>query len=236
VQALWLRIEAAETQAINDDVSPPAQRTENLENLKAARNLLFGGRENYEDAVRYVAEVESDIHYASNVRHWSYSWGMFVLFYNIAFIGVLVLGYALANRIPAFIAEPGALDVRGALTLWLTVLAGGVGGTSKSLFSLHQHVTKRDFDRQHLMWYYTSPILGVVLGIFVWAFVRLVVVGGGAAVGLASTNTTSNSDFVYYLLAWVVGFQQNLVLKLVEKVKDTLLPEDKDKEQSGTKL
>jgi hypothetical protein len=230
VQALWQRIDKAEKAVISDENLLPKQRTDNLENLKAARNLLFGARENYEDASRYVAQAESDLLYAARVRKWSYSYGSWVLLYNVLWIGLLTAGYAFANRIIGGFVQGGVIDQTNAFSVWITVLSGGLGGVSKSLFTLHQHVTKQDFDRQHLMWYYTSPIIGVVLGIFVYMFVQRVIIGAGAIAGLDGTQAVNNAGFVFYLLAWVVGFQQNLVLELVERVKSILLSADEQKD------
>ena len=230
VQALWQRIDKAEKAVISDENLLPKQRTDSLENLKAARNLLFGARENYEDALRYVAQAESDLFYAARVRKWSYSYGSWVLLYNVLWIGLLTAGYAFANRIIGGFVQGGVIDQTNAFSVWITVLSGGLGGVSKSLFTLHQHVTKQDFDRQHLMWYYTSPIIGVVLGIFVYMFVQRVIIGAGAIAGLDGTQAVNNAGFVFYLLAWVVGFQQNLVLELVERVKSILLSADEQKD------
>jgi hypothetical protein len=231
VEQLWQRIDAAEKAAVADANSLPAQRTASLENLKAARNLLLGGRKNFEDAQRYVAEVEADMMYAGRVRRWSYTYGLVVLLYDLLWLGLLIFGYASSGRIAQIFA--GAVAEDYGFAIWVTLLAGGLGGVSKSLFSLATHVSKQDFDRQHLMWYFTSPLIGTVLGIFVYMFAQMGLTGAGATIGLDTASLAAKAGFVFYLLAWVVGFQQNLVLELVEQVKKVLLPEkDKAKETS----
>jgi hypothetical protein len=236
IDELWQRIDLAEKAAVSDESTLPKQRAENLENLKAARNLLLGGRKNYEDALRYVAEVESDLFYAGRVRQWSYSYGTWVLVYNLFWIGLLValLIFGFSGRLTESMSQMGSFGDVNILAVWITVLSGGLGGVSKSLFALHQHVTKQDFDKQHLMWYYTSPIIGTVLGVFVYMFVQRVILGAGAVAGLEDPDLVNKAGFVFYLLAWVVGFQQNLVLELVERVKKVLLPDsDKEKEKEA---
>lgn len=229
VEQLWQRIEAAEKAVVADVNSLPAQRTASLENLKAARNLLLGGRKNFEDSQRYVAEAEADVMYAGRVRRWSYTYGLIVLLYNLLWLGLLVFGYASAERITQLFAS--TLPESYGFAIWVTLLAGGLGGVSKSLFSLASHVSKQDFDRQHLMWYFTSPLIGTVLGIFVYMFAQMGMAGAGAAIGLETAGLTEKAGFTFYLLAWVVGFQQNLVLELVERVKKVLLPDEKEKEE-----
>lgn len=225
VEELWQRIEAAEKMAVADENSLPSQRVANFENLKAARNLLLGGRKNYEDALRYVVEVESDLLYVGRVRRWSYTWGMFILFYNLVWLALLTLGYASATRVASLFATTGVFDKAFGFTLWITILSGGLGGVSKSLFSLASHVSRQDFDSQHRMWYFTSPLIGAVLGIFVVLIsqVGLVAVSAGG-------GNTGNAGLIVYIMAWVVGFQQNIALKLVEQVTKLLVKSDEGKE------
>ncbi len=223
---IWRRIDRIEALAVQDENSLPVQRTRNFENLKAARNLLLGGRKNYEDALRYVDEVEASLGYIKRVRRWSYSWGTVLFFYNVAWVALLALGYLSAARIGDQFAANG-LDRQFGIALWITIVSGGLGGVSKSLFALSNHVVKQDFDVQHRLWYYESPFIGSIMGIFVYIISQI----GIVAVSAGSSNGAS-AGYAVYILAWVVGFQQNLVLELVEKVKETILPEDKNKNPS----
>ncbi len=225
VEELWQRIEAAEKMAVADENSLPSQRVANFENLKAARNLLLGGRKNYEDALRYVVEVESDLLYVGRVRRWSYSWGMFILFYNLVWLALLTFGYVSAVRVASLVAITGVFDQVFGFTLWVTILSGGLGGVSKSLFSLASHVSRQDFDSQHRMWYFTSPLIGAVLGIFVVLISQVGLVAVSAGGGSAG-----NAGLIVYIMAWVVGFQQNIALKLVEQVAKLLVKSDEAKE------
>lgn len=225
IDELWARIEAAENLAVMDASSLPAQRIANLENVKAARNLLLGGRKNYEDASRYVAEVESDLFYVERVRSWSYTYGLLVLLYDIIWLAMLVVGFSAGRTVASRFAGMDVLTPEFALTVWVTILSGGLGGVSKSIYSLAQHVSKQDFDRQHLMWYITSPLMGAVMGVFVVMVAQVGVVtlsGGQAATGTAL--------FILYILAWLAGFNQNVALQLVEQaIKFVFKPEEKQK-------
>jgi hypothetical protein len=220
---LWSRIDRIEALAVQDENSLPVHRTKNFENLKAARNLLLGGRKNYEDALRYVDEVESNLGYIKRVRQWSYSWGTTLFLYNVIWVGVLALGYLWAPRIGDQFAASG-LDKQFGVALWVTIVSGGLGGVSKSLFALGSHVVKQDFDVQHRLWYYQSPVIGCIMGIFVFIISQI----GIVAVSAGSSNSAS-TGYAVYILAWMVGFQQNLALQLFEKVKDAILPDEKDK-------
>jgi len=223
IEQLWARIDAAEKAAVDDDKSLPKQRALNLENIRTARNLLLGGRKNYENALRYVAEVESDVRYAERVRHWSVTWGTGILLYNVLWLALLALGYAMSNRVIVPFVDTGLVDSAFGVTMWVTILTGGLGGVVKSLFSLVAHVSKQDFDTQHLHWYWTSPLIGAVLGIFVIFFSNLALTSLGTGVG-----TSLNTTLVVYTLSWIIGFQQNLVLELIERTKKMIFPDKKD--------
>lgn len=239
VRRLWERIDASERRAIQDDSSLPAQRTANLDNLRTARNIILAGHENYEDALRYVAEVETDLLYAQRVRHWSYTYGIFVLIYDIVWILALAFGYSYTIRITSTYTDvvPQAVGI----AIWVTLLAGGLGGVSKSLFSLYTHVSKGDFDRQFFHWYLVSPIAGAVLGVFVYVTAQMGITGviTAAQMGMASLSgetvaiaPVASGGFIMYGLAWVVGFQQNLVLRLVDRVVKLVFGTEEEKQES----
>ncbi|MEK7786306.1 MAG: hypothetical protein AAB658_12915, partial [Chloroflexota bacterium] len=229
VDQLWRRIEAAEKQAVSDDSSLPHQRTANLENLKAARNLLLGGRKNYEDAQRYVVEVESDLLYANRVRRWSYSYGLLVLFYDLIWLGLLAWGALSGGAVSERFAIAGTLlTAEFTLTIWVTVLSGGLGGVTKSFFSLATHVSKQDFDRQHMMWYLTSPLMGAVMGVFVVMATQI------GIFTLSGGNTSGGSAvYILYVLSWLAGFQQNIALKLVERAIEVVFKPEEEKKPAA---
>jgi hypothetical protein len=229
VDQLWRRIETAEKQAVSDDSSLPHQRTANLENLKAARNLLLGGRKNYEDAQRYVVEVEADLLYAGRVRRWSYTYGIFVLLYDLLWLGLLIVGVLSGRAVSERFAIDGTLlTAEFTLTIWVTILAGGLGGVTKSFLSLGTHVSKQDFDRQHLMWYITSPLMGAVMGIFVVMATQL------GIFTLSGGNTAGGSAvYILYILGWLAGFQQNIALKLVERTIEVVFKPEEEKKPAA---
>ena len=231
IHQLWLRIDEAEKRVITDESSLPKQRTTNLENLRTARNILLGGREYYEDALRYVAEVEADLLYAARVRSWSFRYGGALFLYNLLWIGLLAFGYAMAGRIAGAFA--GTVAENYGFVIWVTMLAGGLGGDTKSMLSLTTHITKQDFDSQHTIWYISSPIYGAVLGLFVWLFAQITLAGvnaaasAGAASGL-DASVSSGGVLLYAALGWIVGFQQNLLFELVDRLKKIILGEKSD--------
>lgn len=227
VDELWRRIDAAEKRAVGDNNLGSGERREALDNIRGARNLLLGGKQNYEDALRYVVEVESDLTQATRLKSWSLSYGVMLLAYNIAWLVGLGVLLTYSKQVTTVFAGSGVDQ-----TFFITVLCGGLGGVSGALRSMWVHIAKdRDFDPQHLMWYLINPILGAVLAIFAFwvAQLGLVTMSGGTGSG-----ATGNGVFVLYVLGWLVGFQQNVAYQLVEQaIKMIFKREDSTKTQAG---
>lgn len=227
VDELWRRIDAAEKRAVGDNNLGSGERREALDNIRGARNLLLGGKQNYEDALRYVVEVESDLTQATRLKSWSLSYGVMLLAYNIAWLAGLGVLLTYSKQVTTVFAGSGVDQ-----TFFITVLCGGLGGVSGALRSMWVHIAKdRDFDPQHLMWYLINPILGAVLAIFAFwvAQLGLVTMSGGTGSG-----ATGNGVFVLYVLGWLVGFQQNVAYQLVEQaIKMIFKREDSTKTQAG---
>jgi hypothetical protein len=219
VDELWRRIDAAEKRAVGDNNLGSGERREALDNIRGARNLLLGGKQNYEDALRYVVEVESDLTQATRLKSWSLSYGVMLLIYNIAWLAGLGVLLTYSKQVTLAFAGTGVDQ-----TLFITVLCGGLGGVSGALRSMWVHIAKdRDFDPQHLMWYLINPILGAVLAIFAYwvAQLGLVTMSGGTGGG-----ASGNGVFVLYVLGWLVGFQQNVAYQLVEQAIKMIFKRD----------
>jgi len=219
VDELWRRIDAAEKRAVGDNNLGSGERREALDNIRGARNLLLGGKQNYEDALRYVVEVESDLTQATRLKSWSLTYGVMLLFYNIAWLAALGVLLTYSSQVTTMFAGSGVDQV-----FFITVLCGGLGGVSGALRSMWVHIAKdRDFDPQFLMWYLINPILGAVLAIFAFwvAQLGLVTMSGGTGAG-----ATGNGVFVLYVLGWLVGFQQNVAYQLVEQAIKMIFKRD----------
>jgi hypothetical protein len=235
IQALWTRMEETEKQVITDMASLRHQRTANLEKLRTARNIILAGRENYEDTLRYVAEVEADLLYIKRVRGYSFRYGTILTIYNTAWIvGTIYAALALSSFVTT--AYTGTPFEAYGLAIWFSMLGGAMGGVTKSIVSLVSHITKQDFDSQFTIWYVSSPFAGVILGIFVWMFTQVGIGGAMGAVGIGSSSMLGANNIagviLYGALAWLVGFQQNLVFKLVDRLKKALLNEEEERDEA----
>jgi hypothetical protein len=110
------------------------------------------------------------------------------------------------------------------VVVWATIVWGGIGGVTGALYGLWVHVARdRDYDPEYAVWYYTNPLMGLILGLFVFVV---------AQVGLS--EVTKGSTFVLYFLAWAVGFRQNLAFSLANTILKRLTPEE-NADDSGSK-
>lgn len=195
-----------------------------LDRLQTARNLLLNNRDQIEDAERELAEVRFRYEHVKRSRYFEQPSFIFGSLLVMMVLAVLGFAWPLVN-FEAFETLSRQLELLQLgdgvrlIDLWSTILWGALGGITGALYGLWTHVAdKKDFDPGFSIWYYTNPLMGMMLGAFVY-----VVVMSGVLTFL------QNSPMVLYILAWVVGFQQNLAFKLVNNVLKRLTPATDEK-------
>jgi hypothetical protein len=219
---LWLEIDT-----LKDDVSSlrgisRAGAREILARLTAARNYLLNDRANFEEADREASEAR---YLLERIKRsgWSQQ-SRAILAYLLGFLVVIVLGAMITNRLAETIGPllKGPLFGAPFDQVWSTMLWGGIGGLTGSMYGLWVHVARdQDYDPQYAMWYYTNPLLGLIFGLFVYIVMRatvLPVLSGG--------QDLQTPLYIIYIFAWAVGFQQNLALSLANSVLKKLIPEE----------
>jgi hypothetical protein len=191
-----------------------------IDRLTVARNLLLHSRDSYEDAEREVAIVR---HRLTRVQRSSFlEQPQTIVGYLVLVLLILGAGFGLTNRLLDLLGRPGTIAGITAPTLVNTMLWGGIGGLTAAFFALLRHVL--DFDQQHARWYYLSPVVGLFIG----PLIALVAEIGLPALFVLAGGQTANmtvAPALLYLLAWAVGFQQNLLLRLINKVFTSIFPE-----------
>ena len=96
-----------------------------------------------------------------------------------------------------------------------SAVAGAVGGVVGGLYALWKHVSREmDFSKQYWMLYFTSPVMGLFLGVFVFLVMRV----GMITLTIGSTVPEVTSPLAIYALAFIVGFQQNVAYDLMRRV------------------
>jgi hypothetical protein len=184
-----------------------------LDQLRFAQDIVLNDVERYEDALYAVFIVNQMLVKKYNLRRWSYSWGIIAFFYAVLWLGALFATVFLR-----------ADNLAGATTIWIPVLAGATGGVAAILWDLSWHVSvRKDFDRQYMMKYLVSPVMGLVLGGVVYLFTSaglfaLNLVWGGGGVTLSGGVLT-----IQVLFGFAAGFRQQVVYELVNVLMQRIL-------------
>ncbi len=223
IEALWIRADKAR-QGVNEHISTITIAQKMLDYIQTARNEMLGGQSNYEEAERYINEVEYRIALNKRLKDiskgyvaWLYG---YEIFWAVVFLGILILYLGTA----AF--ESTAAESTARITYMIgSMVWGGLGGVIGALLSLVKHISiEQDFDKQHTWWYIHSPLMGVGTGAVVFLFMH---VGLNSIIG---PNGEISSPFVIYVLAWLSGYQHNIFTDLVKRMMKTLMGDDKKDE------
>ncbi|HKZ54007.1 MAG TPA: hypothetical protein VJ123_00890 [Anaerolineales bacterium] len=217
LRQVWDRADFLRSRVYDEINNLPLAR-QLLDRIERARNQLMAGRENFEEAERVLNEAEYRIHLAARVTEWSASIGKRLLVYELAWVLVIALGMLYLPRLAQDVAQSAFAAGESVLSdlsvILNTMLWGGLGGVVNALVGLRTHVARdQDFDRQWAMWYVTNPIMGIVLGAFVFLIVR-----GGLLAILPNSGGEIQSTWLVYAFGWIAGFQQNVAYDLVERV------------------
>lgn len=217
--ALWNEIGRVELEVVDLQKASPQTVIELFDRLTMARNLLMSDKDQYEDVLREVNIVKSKVVRIrrSNTAQQPFTIQLFLY----ALVGLSTWLFIAGPTIASVLGN--RFEVVGIPTqvLWNSVLWGGIGGLSAAFYALVKHV--EDYEPQHARWYYLSPVIGLFFGPLVAlladvglpAFVQLV----GDAPGEMVVRPA-----VMYLLAWAVGFKQNLLIHLINTVLSRIVP------------
>ncbi len=204
LEKLWVRVDK-NRERIPDYIQNLYLARELMDAIEAARNELLNSPENYEEAERFVNEVEYRIAFSQRLQKWSNTWGTLLFLYEVMW-ALLFVWWMFRLGDAAF--QPAGTPF---VYIMSSMVWGGIGGITGALLALIRHITKyQDFDIQHRMWYVGSPVMGMVVGLFIY---------GSIQVGLLSlTNGNINSPFIIYILSWLGGYQHNVFTDMVKRM------------------
>jgi len=152
-------------------------------------------------------------HHQKQMIRWSYSWGVFLFIYALAWmIGFLTLFLATEGTVASMENRGYTAVTSLILAAWPAAAAAGLGGACSLLYDLYRHVSiEQDFHRQYLMSYLVQPIIGFVFGLVVY----LLLASGYLVITTERGNTgvvdSSAVIMLQLLLGWIAGFRQQYV-------------------------
>ncbi|MCS7251309.1 MAG: hypothetical protein NZ572_02555 [Thermoflexus sp.] len=179
--------------------------------LKQAREALLSP-EGYDEAEYYYSLAQTRYAIARRLWRWSYTYGLFVFFWGIAWLGLYLWALTDGRGYSARVVPPGYEGI------WEPMMWGGLGGVCGIFYSLYWHVAiKRDFDRQYVMWYLVQPLLGSMIGMIIYMIITV------GFLTIQGVPTPANPLFMY-LLAFIAGFRQRFFLELIDRIVQTFTP------------
>jgi hypothetical protein len=225
VNALWDEIDETFNLIITDVRGHYETTEQAITDLKRAREYLLAGTQYFDNAEVLVKGVKARLRLEEKVRQWSKTRGTWLGVYLVVWLILLSLGSLLTNEVMRVTAR---FVPEWLASTWLPGLFGGLGGVAGALWILIKHTAvKRDFDPIHTPWYVINPFMGITMGVVTYF---VVMVGSTTLFNIADVNAeldfTSNSlaNFLY-LLCIVVGFNQNVLWSLIDRVIDTIFPQ-----------
>lgn len=151
---------------------------------------------------------------------WSYTWGLFLIFYGIVWL-IGLLGFYLLSR-----GWGTGQTSNLILAAWPTGLAGGCGGVFSLLYDLYRHVSiKQDFHRQHLMSYLAQPVIGFVFGLVMDFFVASGYLSLQSMFDPAGAPPVVDAPTVVMIqltLGWIAGFRQQAITEIIQRLVEGL--------------
>ncbi len=232
LQDLWRRADVLQKR-INREVNSERLAKKLLDQILQARNALREGDEQYEEAERLLNEVTYRLELQQRVRRWSREVGYKLFLYELVWLVVLVVLMLVAPMVLRQWAtamgysvnpEAGVDSVQWLILGLKSAIWGGLGGVTGAMYALWRHIAReQDFDPQYTIWYLTSPIMGTVLGAFAFLAIQ-----AGLFSLTAGTESRINSAAVVFLLAWMSGFQQNVVYNMVRRILQAFRLDDEE--------
>jgi hypothetical protein len=193
-----------------------------LDRLDHARKQLDSLQPDAVQAERLLGQIEYQLHLSRRVRKWSTTLGPRLLMYELVwllvlFVGLLIIPGIVSNLLSdsTTTLSPAAIEIASRSALW-----GGIGGAVAALLGLRRHMFQyQDFDRQWSLWYLANPLVGILLGTFVYLILRV-----GLSTLVPSTQGEIQSAWLVYLLGGLAGLQQSLVYDLAGRAVRWITP------------
>jgi hypothetical protein len=221
---MWLEVDSLQDEVAKTAGISKRMAEEILGRLSQARNYLLNARANFEEADREVAHTKyllARIKRSGKSQH-----ARAIMSYLLVFLVVVVAAFLIRPmRLGPIISGQGTVTENWA---W-AILFGGIGGVTGSLYGLWTHVARdQDYDPQYALWYYSNPLMGLLLG----GFVHFLLLSGVALVSGGEAFTPS--PYPVWVLAFAVGFQQNLAFSLLNSALKKMIPQEEQGKRPET--
>lgn len=217
---LWTKITELQERVVSSVRADRTNTDAYQRDLLYARTLLLESDANFEEAYQVYYLVKADLEREARVAADTRRYRPPLVLYHLIWLIATVLAIGLDESFRALIPE----SVSIMKLAWLPILSGVFGALFNGMMAIHEHTTiRRDFDPVHITWYLLNPIIGGMLGLVV--FILFVVSASTFTANLITRPESElQSSLVIWLLAFIVGWQQNIVIQLLNRFLKSLAP------------
>jgi hypothetical protein len=223
VEALSKRIDQLYVKVASGAITEADDASDAMLLLRNARDKELEDPRQYDEAEYLVNVAEYKVTHSTQIRQWSYSYGIVIFIYGLIWLGLFTAGLIFDEVLFQWFrtAFPGAVPAEATSMVdffgpYETIIWGGIGGILGLLYSLYKHVAiVRDFDRQFVIWYFIQPFMGILTGAIVHLFVvagifNLLNTAGPAVQAFGSLAALSFAFRQNYLYAWIEAVLKRL--------------------------
>lgn len=229
LDTLWAEIEALQNELAESTEGNRQRFDVYQKELLQAYTLLLQNRANYDDVraivYRIKGETAQDRQIAQDIQ--KYKPRLLVYFVVMLVVwGVLML---LEPRFTSMVVDVLGLEALG--LIYHPTLFGMLGALVNGYFNLNKYtVQERNFDPAHLSWYLMNPLIGAVMGLLMTLVFGTGIVStiGISVFEQSQTAVVGQYPFLLWVLCFLAGYNQNIVLNLLSRTFNMLRGEDND--------
>ncbi len=194
--------------------------------LLEASALLLQDRANYDDVRAIIYRVRADLAREEKVRQDTEKYKpQIIRFLFLAFVLWVIL-MAVEPLFGQFMTDVGL----GALGLiYHPTMFGMLGAIVYAYFTLNRHaIHLRDFDPVHVSWYLMNPFIGIIMGLLMTLVFTTGIVStiGVGLLDQAESAMLGQFPFLLWVLCFLAGYNQNVVLRLLYRTFSFLRGKD----------
>ncbi len=211
IRDLWNQIDALQEEVIQNVQADRSNTDTYQQDLLYASSLLLQNAGNYDEARQIVYRIRGDLNRERRVSTDTRQYRPIILIYYGVWLVITVISTQFDPQFRQLVPDNLSILKLAFLPMLFAVFGSLVNG----VMALNEHTTlKRDFDPVYLTWYLLNPLIGGLLGLVV--FVLFVVTGSSFTPNLISDqNISMQQTPVIWLLAFIVGWQQNTAVRLL---------------------
>jgi hypothetical protein len=209
---LWHQIDALQEDVIQGVRADRSGTDVYQQDLLYASSLLLQTPGNYDEAREIVYRIRGDLLREKRVTESVRRYVPLLLVYYAVWLVVIGVAARLDPQFRQMI--PDNLPI--IKLAFPPILFGVLGALFNGVMAIIDHTTRRrDFDPLYTSWYLINPLSGALLGLVI--FILFVVTGTSFTPNLLSDPGMSNAQtpLAIWLLAFIVGWQQNTAVRLL---------------------